>query len=196
MALLAFLGLLTFVFGTNAACTTTPTFAGTTLTLKSCRTLTTVSSDITSTANFAWNATATTITAVVSCSGLVSGGYCAFGFSPTGKMAAGNAVVGFPNPANSAQAKVLLYSLGNHKNVKPVSNNVGSLIRLTAKAVQVVSPSSVSIKFTARAKPGVNFKSIRQIWCFGRPALNFAAATLGGHPKGSHGVSKVNLVNK
>ena len=195
MALLAFLGLLTLLAGADAACTASPTFASSTLKFKSCRTLTAINSGVTSTANFAWNATATTITAVVSCTGLVPNGYCAFGFSPTGKMAAGNAVVGFPNPANSAQAKVLLYSLGNHKNVKAVSSNVGSLIRLTAKAVQVLSPNTVSIKFTARAKAGVNFRSIRQIWCFGRPAVNFAAATLGGHPKGSHGVGRLNLVS-
>ena len=193
MAAVVFLALFALVAGASAqTCTKTPTFAGAPTSFSYCKTLKAISTTVTATANFAWTAKGNTINAVVTCSGLSANGGCGFGFSPNGKMAGSNAIVGYPNPANPAQSKVLLYTLGNHKNVKPINGGNGAIMRLTAKAVEIVSPTSVSIRFTAQTRAPL--KNLFQIWAFLKPAANFASGLVGGHLKGAHGSVKSNLV--
>ena len=194
MAAVVLVALLALVASAGAqTCTKTPTFAGAATSFSYCKTLKALSTDVTATANFAWTAKGNTINAIVTCSGLTANGGCAFGFSPNGKMQGSNAVIGYANPANPAQSKVMFYTLGNHKNVKPINGNSGTVMRLTSKAaVQIVSPTSVSIRFTAQTR--VPLKNLFQTWGFLRPAASYANGVVGGHLKGAHGAAKSNLV--
>ena len=109
------------------------------------------------------------------------------------KMAGANMIVGFPNPGDTAQTKVLLYTAASHTKVTPVNTGVSSLVQVTSKAVQVLSPTSVAIKFTVVAKTAA-FKNLYQIWAFGNGANSFSDGTLKSHPNGARGASHINLI--
>ena len=182
------------VFSTaHAQCSKSPLFNNVAVPLTFCRTLAASKPTISSAATVAWNATTAGATMVVICTNLPTNGYCGFGFSPNGKMAGANMIVGFPNPGDTAQTKVLLYTAASHTKVTPVNTGVSSLVQVTSKAVQVLSPTSVAIKFTVVAKTAA-FKNLYQIWAFGNGANSFSDGTLKSHPNGARGASHINLI--
>lgn len=188
MALLVVIAVLAFASAANAQCTKTPPFKGAATSFTNCKTLLPNDTTLPMSANLAWTATGNTISGIVSCTGLGTKGSCGFGLSPTGKMQNSNAVVGYPNPAGVG-AKVALYSLGNHKNVKIINSGIGAYARLTAKDVEVAGPNAVNVKFTLVTRN----KKLWSIWAFGKVAADYAKGTLGGHLLKAHGSSPATL---
>ena len=192
-ALLALLAAVAIFSTAHGQCLTSPLFNNAAVPLTFCRTLTASKPTIKAAATVAWNATATGATVVVTCTNLPAKGYCGFGFSPSGKMAGADMIAGFPNPNNAAQTKVLLYTASSHTRVTPVNSGVGKLVQVTSKAVQVLSPTSVALRFTVVAKTAA-FKNLYQIWAFGNGANSFPLGTLKSHANGARGASHINLI--
>ena len=192
-AFLTLLAALAFLAAAEAQCVTSPLFNKVAVPLTFCRTLTASKPTIKAAATVAWNATATGATVVVTCTNLPAKGYCSYGFSPNGKMAGADMIAGFPNPNNAAQSKVLLYTATSHTKVTPVVSGVGKLVQVTSKAVQVLSPTSVALKFTVVAKTAA-FKNLYQIWAFGSGAKSFLTGALKPHANGARGSGHINLI--
>ena len=75
----------------------------------------------------------------------------------------------------------------------PVVSGVGKLVQVTSKAVQVLSPTSVALKFTVVAKTA-DLKNLYQMWAFGNGANTVLTGALKPHANGARGSGHINLI--